>query len=163
MPPLSLGEFLWYPCMHRLIGLVVINFCWQRHGGAAGVWRSASFIPNSFIDCGSWNKACTSLASFLWSTISSTTDNLAHQPGVLHLLALHGTHWLNSVTAGSRDILLPLSSKVSGDPLKKDATTSPSSGGSPRSEPLAVAPSSLDPVFGPEGQLGAGWSSNCTW
>ena len=79
------------------------------------------------------------------------------------LLSLHGTHWLNSKTMGSRGVTLPSSSEVSGNPLRKDATTGPSSGGSSRSEPLPVAPSSLDPVFGPVGQLGAGGSSNCTW
>ena len=119
-------------------------------------WRLASFIPNSCIHCGSWKEACTSLASFLQSSIPGTADNLVHQSGVLHFLAFHGTHWLDSKTVGSGGILLPSSSEVSGNPLKKDATAGPSSGGSYRSEPLPVAPSSLDPVFGPVGQLGAG-------
>ena len=57
---------------------------------------------------------------------------------------------------GSRGIPSPSSLEVSSNPLKKDATTSPSSSGSSRSEPLAVAPSSPDPDFGPEGQLGVG-------
>ena len=100
--------------------------------------------------------------ALLWSPIPSTADNSVHQLGVSHPSALLGTYWLNSVTAGSGGILLPLSLEVSSNPLKKDATASPSSGASPRSESLVVAPSSLDPVFGPEGWLEAGGSSNCT-
>ena len=52
--------------------------------------------------------------------------------------------------AGSwRHVLLPSSLEVSSDPLRKDATTGSSSSGSSRSEPLLVAPSSPDPIFGP--------------
>ena len=50
----------------------------------------------------------------------------------------------------------PSSPEVSSDPLRNDATSGPSSGGSSKSEPSLVAPSSLDPVFGSVGQLGAG-------
>ena len=121
-----------------------------------GAWRSASFIPNSLIHCGSWNKAHASLASFLWSPISGTANNSAHQLGVLHLSALHWTHSLNSVTVDSGGILLPLSSEVPGDPLKKDATSCPSSGGPSKSEPLVVVASSLYSILGPEWWLGAG-------
>ena len=121
-----------------------------------GAWRSASFIPNSFICCGSQNKAHTSLASFLWSPFSGTANNSAHQLGILQLLALHGTHWLNLVTVGSGGILSPLSLEVCSNPLKKDATSSPSSGGSSKSEPSAVVASSLDSVLWPEGWLGEG-------
>ena len=49
------------------------------------------------------------------------------------------------------------------NPLRNDATSGLSSGGSSRSEPLPVAPSSPDPVFGSVGWLGAGGSPNCTW
>ena len=55
-----------------------------------GSWRLASFIPNSFIYCWSQNEAHTSLASFLWSPISGTVDNTAHQLGVF---ALTGPPW----------------------------------------------------------------------
>ena len=116
----------------------------------------ASLIPNSCIYYGSQKEAHTSLASFLQSSIPCTTNNSDHESGVSHFLAFHGTHWLNSKTAGSGGILLPSSLEVSGNPLKKDATASPSSGGSSRSEPLPVAPPSLDPVFKPVGQLGVG-------
>ena len=125
-----------------------------------GAWRLASLIPNSCIHCGCWKEAHTSLASYLQSSIHSTIDNSVHQSGVLHVLAFHGTHWLNSKTAGYRGILSPSSSEVSGDPLRKDATTGHSSGGSSRSEPLPVAPSSLDPVFGPAGWLWAAGLQN---
>ena len=119
-----------------------------------GAWRLASFIPNSFICCGSQNEAHTSLASFWWSPISGTANNSAHQPGVLQLLGLHSTHWLNSGTLGSGGILLPLSSEVPSDPLKKDAPSSPSSCGSSKSEPLAAVASSPDSILWPEGQGG---------
>ena len=117
----------------------------------------ASFIPSSLICCRSQNNAHTSLASLLWSHISGTANNSAHQLGVSHLSALHGTHWLNSVTAGSRGILSPSSSEVPSDPLKKDATSGPSSGGSSKSEASAAVASSLDSVLGPErGSWGQG-------
>ena len=111
-----------------------INLCQQRHGSAGGALRSASVIPNSCICCGSQKEAHTSLASFLQSSIPGTANNLVHQSGVLHFSAFHGTHWLNSKTMDSGGILLPSSLEVSGDPLKKDATASPSSIGSSRSE-----------------------------
>ena len=127
-----------------------------------GAWRSSSSIHSSLILCRSQNKAHTSLASLLWSSTSGTADNSAHQLGVLHLLALHGTHWLNSVTAGSRGILSSSSLEVPINPLKKDATSSPSSCGSSRSEPSVAAASLLDSALRLGGWLGAGWSSNCT-
>ena len=138
--------------------LLLMKAWWHR-----GAWRLASSICNSLILCRSRNKACTSLASLFWSSTSGTADNSAHQLGVSHLSAFHSTHWLNSVTVGSRGILSSSSSEVPVDPLKKDATSGPSSSGSSRSEPSAAAASSLDSVLGLEGQLGAGCSSNCTW
>ena len=105
-----------------------------------GAWRLASLFPNSRIHCGSQKEACTSLASFLQSSIPGTIDNLVHQSRVLHFSAFHGTHWLKSKTVGFRGILLPSSSEVSSNPLRKEATASFSSGGSSRSEPLPVAP-----------------------
>ena len=126
-----------------------------------GVWPPSFLILAFAVEAR--NEAHTSLASFLQSSIPSTTNNSVHQSGVLHFSAFHGTHWLNSKTMGSRGIILPSSSEVSGNPLKKDATASPSSSGSSRSEPSLVVPSSPHPVFWPAGQLGAGGSSNCTW
>ena len=64
---------------------------------------------------------------------------------------------------GSRGITLPSSPEVSSDPLRNDATSGPSSSGSCRKEPLPVAPSSPDPVFGSVGWLGTGGSPNHTW
>ena len=120
----------------------------------------APFIPNSFIHCGSQNETHTSLASFLWSPVSGTTNNSAHQQGVSQLSALHGTPWLNMVTMGSRGILLPLYLEVPGDPLKKDATSGPSSGGSSKSEPSVAVASSPHSILWSEGWLGAGGSLN---
>ena len=128
-----------------------------------GAWRVASLTPNSHICCGSPKDASTYLASFLQSSIPGTVNNLVHHSGVLHLSAFNGTHWLNSKTTGSRGILSPSSSEVSGNPLRKEATTGFSSGSSSKSESLPLVPSSPGPVFGSVGQLGAGWSSNCTW
>ena len=130
---------------------------WHR-----GAWRSASSIHSSLILCGSQNEAHISLASLLWSSTSSTANNSAHQLWVLHLSALHSTHWLTSVTVGFGGILSSLSSEVPINPLKKDATSSPRSSGSSRSEPSVVTASLLDSVLGLEGQLGTGCSSNCT-
>ena len=128
-----------------------------------GAWRVASLTPNSCICCGSPKDAHTSLASFLQSSIPGTVDNSVHHSGVLHLSAFHGTHWLNSKTVGSGGILLPSSSEVSSNPLRKEATASFSSSGSSKSESLPLVPSSPGPVFRSVGWLGAGWSSNCTW
>ena len=127
-----------------------------------GAWRVASLTPNSHICCGSPKDAHTSLASFLQSSIPGTVNNSVHHSGVLHLSAFHGTHWLNSKTAGSGDVLSASSSEVSGNPLRKEATASFISGGSSRSESSPSSPSSPDLVFGSVQWLGAGWSSNCT-
>ena len=121
-----------------------------------GAWRVASLIPNSCIHCGSPKEACPSLASFLQSSIPGTVNNLVHQSRVSHFSTFHGTHWLNSKTAGSRGILSPSSLEVSSDPLRKEASASFSSGGSSKSEPSLVAPSSLGPVFRSAGWLGQG-------
>ena len=103
----------------------------------------ASLIPNSHICCGSLKEACTSIASFLESSIPGTVNNSVLQSRVSHLSAFHHTHWQNSKTAGSGGVLLPSSLEVSGDPFRKEAMTAFSSGGSSKSEPLPFAPSSL--------------------
>ena len=107
----------------------------------------ASLAPSSCICCGSLKDAHTSLASFLQSSIPGTVENLVHHSRVSHLLAFHGTHWLNSKTAGSGGIFLPSSSEVSGDTLRKEATASFSSGSSSKSEPLPLDPCSPGSVF----------------
>ena len=123
----------------------------------------ASLTPNSHICHGSPKDACTSLASFLQSSIPGTVNSLVHHSGVLHLLAFQGTHWLNSKTVGSGGIFLLSSSEVSSNPLRKEATASFSSGCSSKSEPLPLDPCSPGPVFGLARQLGTGWSLNQTW
>ena len=128
---------------------------WHR-----GAWMFASSIYSSLIICRSQNEAHTSLASILWSSTSGTANNSAHQLGVLHLSALHGTHWLNSVTVGSRCVLSSSSSEV---PMTLSRRMPPpSSNGSSRAKPSVVAASLLDFVLRLEGQLGKGCSSNCT-
>ena len=140
-----------------------MNFCLQRHGGAGGVWRVASLEPNSCSCCGSLKDALTSLASFLWSSFPGTADSSIHYSGVSHLSAFHGTHRLKSKTVGSGRVFLPSSSKVSSDPLRKEATVGFSSSGSSKSEPPPLDPSSLSCVLGLVEWLGAGCSSNWTW
>ena len=134
-----------------------------RHGSAGGAVRVAYLIPNSCICHRSPKDAHTSLASFLQSSLPGTVDSSVHHSGVLHLSAFHGTHWLNSKTAGSRGISLPSSLEVSGNPLRKEATIGFSSGSSSKLEPLPLDPCSPGPVLGSAGWLGAGWSSNWTW
>ena len=133
-----------------------INFCLQWHGSAGGAWRVASFEPNSYNCRGSLKDAHTSLASFLESSFPGTANSPVHHSGVSHLSACHGTHRLNSKTAGSGGIFLPSSSKVSGNPLRKEATVSFSSSGSYKSEPLPLDPSSPSCVLGSAEWLGAG-------
>ena len=140
-----------------------INFCLQRHGSAGGAWMVASFEPNSCNHCGSPKDALTSLASFLWSSFPGTANSSIHHSGVSHLSAFHGTHRLNSKTMGSGDVFLPSSSKVSSDPLRKEATVGLSSGSSSKSEPLPLDPSSLGCVWGLAEWLEADCSSNQTW
>ena len=139
-----------------------INFCLQRHGSAGGAWRVATFEPNSCNCHGSPKDALTSLASFLKSSFPGTVDSLVHHSGVSHLSTFLGTHWPKSKTAGSRGIFSPSSSKVSSNPLRKEATIGFSSGGSSKSEPLPLDPS-LGCVLGLVEQLGAGCFSNWTW
>ena len=126
-----------------------------------GEWPSSLLIPASAV--GVPKDACTSLPSFLQSSIPGIVNSLVHHSRVLHLSAFHGTHWLNSKTAGSGGVLSPSSLEVSGDPLRKEATAGFSSGSSSKSESLPLVPSSPGPVFRSVGQLGAGWSSNRTW
>ena len=139
-----------------------INFCLWRLGSAGGAWRVASLNPISCIHCGSLKDAHTSLASFLLLSLPGTVDSLGHHSRVLHILALHGTHWLNSETRGSRDISSSSSSKVFGNPLKKEATIGFSSSSSSKSEPLPLDPCSLDSVWGQQYGWEQVWSSNQT-
>ena len=159
--PVLEGHIIWHHLLPR--DFPYIPTCIQRHGSMEGAWSVASLTPNSCICHGSPKDACTSLPIFLQSSIPGTVNNLVHHSGVLHLLVFHGTYWLNSNTTGSGGIFLPSSSEVSGDPLRKEATISLSSGGSSKSEPSSLVPSSLGPAFGSAGWLGAGWSSNHTW
>ena len=140
-----------------------INLFLQRHGSAGGAWRVASLEPSSCNCHGSLKDALTSLASFLASSFPSTADSSIHQSGVSHLSAFHGTHRLKSRIVGSGGIFLPSSSKVSGDPCRKEATISFSSGSSSKSEPPPLDPSSPSGVLGLADWLGAGSSANLTW
>ena len=140
-----------------------MNFCLQRHGSAGGAWRVASFEPNSHNHHGHPKDVLTSLASFLESSFPGTANSSIHHSGVLYLSAFHGTHRPNSKTTGSRGAFLPSSSKVFGDPLRKEATIGFSSGSSSKLEPLPLDPSSLSCVLGSVEWLGAGCSSNQTW
>ena len=74
-----------------------------------------------------------------------------------------GTHRLKSQIVGSRGILSPSSSKVSGNPHRKEATISFSSGSSSKSEPPPLDPSSPGGVLGSADWLGTGSSTNLTW
>ena len=123
----------------------------------------ASLAPNSCIHHGSPKDAHTSLASLLQSSLPGTVDSSVHHSGVSHLLAFQGTHQLNSKTVGSGGISSPSSSKVSGDPLRKEATVSFSSSGSSKSEPFPLDPCSPGSVLGLAEWLGAGSSLNRTW
>ena len=134
-----------------------------EHGSAGGAWRVASLESSSCNHHGSLKDALTSLASFLVSSFPSTTDSSIHHSGVLHLSAFQGTHRLKSKIAGSRGVLLPSSSKVSGDPHRKEATFGFSSGGSSKSEPLPSDPSSPSGVLGLADLLGVDSSANLSW
>ena len=101
-----------------------INFHLQRHGSAGGAWRAASLEPNSHNCHGSPKDALTSLASFLASSFPGTADSSIYHSGVSHLSTFHGTHRPKSKIAGSRGIFSPLSSEVSGDLCRKEATIS---------------------------------------
>ena len=140
-----------------------INLFWWRHGSAGGAWRVASLESSSHNCCGSPKDALTSLASFLASSFPSTADSSIHQSGVSHLSAFHGTHRLKSRIVGSEGVFLPSSSKVSGNPCRKEATVSFSSGSSSKSEPPPSDPSSPIGVLGLADWVGAGLSANLTW
>ena len=114
--------------------------------GEPGEWPPLA--PNSCICCGSLKDAGTSLASFLQSSIPGTVDSSVHHSGVSHLLAFHGTHWLNSKTVGSGGVSSPSSLEVSGQPSQdRRLPAGFSSGSSSKSEPLPLDPCSLGPVF----------------
>ena len=128
-----------------------------------GAWRVASLEPNSWNCLGSLKDALTSLASFLVSSFPGTAGSSIHHSGVSHLSAFHGTHSLKSKIVGSGCVFLASSSKVSGNPHRKEATISFSSGGSSKSEPLPLDPSSPGCVLGSADWLGAGSSVKWTW
>ena len=138
-----------------------MNFCLQRHGSAGGAWRVASFEPNSCNCHGCLKDALTSLASFLESFLG-TANSSVHHSGVLHLSAVHGTHWLNSIAGGSGDVSSPLSLEVFGDPLKKEGAIGFSSGRSSRLEPSPLDSCSPGAVLGSAVWLGTGRSLNHT-
>ena len=140
-----------------------INFFLWRHGSAGGVWRVASLESNSRICCGSVKDALTSLASLLTSSFPSTANSSSHQSRVSHLSDFHEIHWLKSAISGSGGIFSPSSSKVPGDPHRKEATIGFSSGGSSKSEPLPWDPSLPSGILGLADWLGTGLSTNLTW
>ena len=140
-----------------------INLFLWRHGSAGGAWRVASLESSSCNCCGSPKDALTSLASSLASSFPGTADSSLHQSGVSHLSAFHGTPRLKSQILSSGGIFLPSSSKVSGNPHRKEAAIGFSSGDSSKSEPLPLDPSSPGGVLGSVDQLGAGFSANLTW
>ena len=131
-----------------------INFFLQRHGSAGGAWRVASLESNFCIHCGSVKDALTSLASLLMSSFPSTANSSSPQSGVSHLSDFHETHWPKSATSGSRGIFLPSSSKVPGDPHRKEATVGFSSDSSSKSEPLPWDPSLPSGILGSAAWLG---------
>ena len=137
-----------------------INLFLQMHGSAGGVWRVASLESNSCNHHGSPKDAITSLASFLASSFPGTANSSPHQSGVSHLSVFHGTHRPKSRILG---IFSPSSSKVSGNPHRKEATVGFSSGSSSKSEPLPLDPSSPCGVLGLADWLGVGLSANLTW
>ena len=122
MQPLFPWGSLKCPYMQKFKLAGGTNLFLQRYGGAGGVWRVASLEPNSHNCRGSPKDALTSLASFLASSFPVTADSSIHQSGVSHLSAFHGTHRLKSKILGSGGIFLPSSSKVSGNPYRKEAT-----------------------------------------
>ena len=65
------------------------------------------------ICCGSLKEACSSHASFSWSSIPGTSVNSCHQSGMLCTLALQDTQLLKSSTGGSgEDLFLSFSSEL---------------------------------------------------
>ena len=109
-----------------------INLFLQRHGGSGGAWRVASLVSNSHSCCGCMKDALTSLAHFLTSMFHGTANSSSHQFGVSHLSAFHGTHTLKSIISGSGGVFSPSSSKVSGDPHRKEVPVGFTSSGSPK-------------------------------
>ena len=150
--PASIYRISW---QHKLLPMKI----WQCRGSL----EVASLVPNSCICHGSLQDAFTSLANFLWSSFSDTIDSSVHYSGVLHLLAFHGAHQLNSVTGGSGDVSSPSSLEVSSNPLRKEGTIGFSSGSSSKFEPLPLDPCSLGFVWGLAEWFKIGWSSNQTW
>ena len=69
-----------------------------------GGWPPLLLIPTSAM--GSPKDACTSLASFLQSSLSGTVNSLVHHSRVSHLSAFRGTYRLNSLRRGLQRCLL---------------------------------------------------------
>ena len=140
---------------HKLLSVKV----WQCRGSL-----ESNLLWTQFLQLPWESKGCPHLSGQLPVVIfPGTVDSSIHHSGVPHLSTFHRTHWPKSKTAGSGGIFSPSSSKVSSNPLRKKATINFSSGGSSKSEPLPLDPSSPGCVLGLVEWLGAGSSANWTW
>ena len=108
-----------------------------------------------------WNEALTSWASLLMSS-SRTVDNSAHQSGTSHFSAFHHTHSADWDMGGSGNISSSSSSGISDDPCRKEATSTLSCGGSPKSESLPLDPVLPEGMSGLADQLTVGWLEKLT-
>ena len=133
-----------------------MNLCQWRHGGAGGAWNGASSGSSSCMHFGSLNEALTCRSNFSMSS-SGTVDSSAHQLGTSHLSAFHHTHLVGWDTGGSGDISSFSSSVISDNPCKKEATSTWSCGGSPKSESAPSEPVLLEGLSGSVDQLAVGW------
>ena len=138
-----------------------MNLCWWRHGGAGGTWNGASLGSSSCICLGSQNKALTSQASLPVSSCR-TVDNSSHQSGTSHFSAFHCTHSADLYTDGSGSISSPLSSGISDDPCKKEATSALSCSGSHKSKSLPSNPVLPEGISGLADRLAVGWLEKLT-
>ena len=112
---------------------------------------------------GNSKDALTCQASFLVSSYPGTVNSSIHQLGVSHLSTFQQTHSARFETGGSGGIFSPSSSEISGDPCRKEATASLSSGGSPKSESLPSHLPSPKGILGSADHLGASSSIELTW
>ena len=93
---------------------------------------------------------------------SGSVDNSTHQLGISNFLALHCTHLVGLDTDGSGSISSSLSSDVLGDPCKKEATSTLSCSGSPKSKSLPLDPVPPEGISGLADQLAMGWLEKLT-
>ena len=156
---LGISQMSWLAKMDMTGGM---NLCQWRHGGAGRTWNGASLGSSSCICLGSWNEALTSQASPPVSS-SGTVDNSAHQSGISHFLALHHTHLADLDTDGSGSISSSLPSNILDDPCKKEATSTLSCGGSPKSKSLPLDPIPPGGISGLADWLAVGWLEKLTW